>query len=154
MPAAAVKSPAARLAVTVAAVTTSLLLYVPAVCVTLIVSPVTRPLSEKFAPVNVAVVFPLYGLLGLPMIDALMVSAVMWLAPLALVEFVDVPWHPACHCPPTHRRSLLSRLPDLPSPRFLVLNVPLLAAQFTVSPASTVATAQVMLALGSAFVAS
>ena len=53
------KSPVARLAVTVLAVTTSLLLYVPAVCVTLIVSPLTTPVSEKFAPVNVAVVFPL-----------------------------------------------------------------------------------------------
>ena len=58
VPIAGVKSAAPRLAVTVVAVATSLLLYVPLICVTVKLSVPTKPLSEKFVEVSVAVVFP------------------------------------------------------------------------------------------------
>ena len=50
---------------------------VPVVFVTLMVSPVTRPVREKFPAANVAVSFPLYGRVGLPMTEAVSVTAVM-----------------------------------------------------------------------------
>ena len=54
----AVKSPSARLAVTVVAVATSLLLYVPAAFVTVKLSLPTRPEREKLAEVRVALLLP------------------------------------------------------------------------------------------------
>ena len=72
-----VKSPADKLAVTVFAVATSLLLYEPLVCVTVKLSVPTSPDALKFADVSVAFVLPLYGLVGLPMMLAVSVTAVM-----------------------------------------------------------------------------
>jgi hypothetical protein len=66
-------------------VTTSFELYVPTVCVTVKLSLPTCGVSEKFADVNVAVVFPLYGRVGSPMIDAVSVSGLMCPGPLAVV---------------------------------------------------------------------
>src|SRR5438094_9466737 len=79
------KSPAPRLVVTLLAVATSLLLYVPVVFVTVKLSLPIRPTSEKFAEVSVAMVLPLYGLVGSPMIEAVSVTAVMCPTPLAVV---------------------------------------------------------------------
>jgi hypothetical protein len=67
------------------AVATSLLLYVPCVCVTVKLSPVATPESEKFAEAKVALVLPSYGLVGLPMIEAVTVAVVICPAPLAVV---------------------------------------------------------------------
>src|SRR5690242_13995486 len=82
---AGVKSPATRLAVTLLAVATSLLLYAPLVLVTVNDSVPTRGVREKFAEVSVAVVLPSYGLIGSPIIAAVSVTAVMCPAPLAVV---------------------------------------------------------------------
>ena len=58
VPAPAVKSAAVRLAVTVVAEATFGLLYVPAVCVTVKLCPLTRRERLKLAEVKAAVVVP------------------------------------------------------------------------------------------------
>ncbi len=82
------KSSADRLAVTVLAVSTSLLLYVPTVCVTVKVSSPTSPERLKLAEVSVAVVVPLYDRVGSPTIDTVRVAGltVSWLEPSAAIE--------------------------------------------------------------------
>ncbi len=67
------------------AVSTSLLLYVADVCVTVKLSVPISPDRLKLDDVSDAVVFPPYGLVGSPMIDAVSISGVIVPAPLAVV---------------------------------------------------------------------
>src|SRR5205814_9246967 len=88
VPGPAVKSPVAKLVVTVLAVATSLLLYEPVVFVIVIESPAATPVNEKLAAVNVATVLPSYGFVGLPMMDAVsvFVRTLIWtVVPLTLL---------------------------------------------------------------------
>ena len=65
------------------------------VLVTVKLSLPTRPDRLKFTEVKVAVVFPSYGFVGLPMIDTVSVTAVMCAVAVALVELVVVPAAPS-----------------------------------------------------------
>lgn len=84
VPEPAVKSLEDKLTVTVVALATSLLLYVPLVLVTVKLSLPIKPDKLKFEEVSVAVVLASYVLVGSPVMETVTVLAVMWPEPLAL----------------------------------------------------------------------
>ena len=78
-------TPATKVVLTEFAVATFALLYAPVVFVTVKLSVPISPDRVKLVDVNVAAVFPSYGFVGLPAIDAVTVTGVMWPAPVAVV---------------------------------------------------------------------
>src|SRR5437867_10446629 len=87
---------------TVVAVATLALLYVPLALVTVNASVPTRPVSEKLLAVSVAASVASYPFVGSLTIDAVTVFAVMCPGPLAEVgrlELLAVRLDPAVHSP-------------------------------------------------------